>query len=79
MKEIKKERKQRVNLTDKDIEQKWIELEDVLFDEDEDGSLFLASDWWIFEKGTYREEGIWRWFDDHHSKGVGWLLYEFEE
>lgn len=65
-------------MIDKEIEAKWEELEDILFDEDDNGSLYLVSDWWIFPAGTYREEGVWRWFDEHHSKGVGWLLNEYE-
>lgn len=24
------------------------------------------------------EETIWHWFDKHHSKGVGWLMNEYE-
>ena len=23
-------------------------------------------------------ETIWHWFDEHHSKGVGWLMNEYE-
>ena len=60
-------------VTDKELEKLWDELEDVLFIEDEDKALILASDWNDFEAGTTRE-AIWYWFDEHHSKGVGWLL-----
>ena len=63
-------------MTDKEIEQKWNELEDVLFDEIEDGELIIAEDWFLFNKGCNRED-IWHWFDEHHSKGVAWLLYEY--
>lgn len=63
--------------TDKEIEQKWEELEDVLMNEDPDGELILADAWYVFPKGAKREE-IWRWFDERHSKGVAWLLYEYE-
>ena len=58
---------------DCEIEQKWRELEDVPFNEDEDGELFLEENWFMFDKGTSREE-IWHWFDMAHTKGVGWLL-----
>ena len=27
-----------------------------------------------FECGTHREE-VWRWFDEHHTKGVVYLLH----
>lgn len=30
-----------------------------------------------FPVGTDRED-IWHWFDERHSKGVAWLLYEHE-
>lgn len=31
----------------------------------------------MLDKATEREE-IWHWFDEYHSKGVGWLMNEFE-
>lgn len=65
-------------MDDKDIEEKWDELEDVPIDFDENGERVLGCDWFIFDKGTDLEETIWHWFDDHHSKGVGWLLNDYE-
>lgn len=62
---------------DKELEAMWEELEDVLVYEDECGRLCLQADWQGFEAGTDQEE-IWRWFDEHHSKGVGWLMNEYE-
>lgn len=59
---------------DKPFEDKWREFEDVLLDEDE----CLVNNWWLFEKGTHREE-IWHYFDEHHTKGVHYLLYEMED
>lgn len=53
------------------LEEMWEELEDIPFDEDE----CIEQDWNGFSKGTDREE-IWHWFDEQHSKGVYWLLYE---
>ena len=61
----------------KPLEDKWRELADVPFDHAENGDLVLAFKWWLFDKGTEREE-IWKYFDEHHSKGVHYLLYEFE-
>ena len=58
------------------LEKIWDELEDVLFDEDDDGELILADDWYLFAKGTTRTD-IWHWFDDRHSKGIAWLLYDY--
>ncbi len=59
--------------TDKEIEKIWEDLEDVLFLEDDDKSLYLANDWFIFSAGTYRES-IWEWFNQNHSKGLQALL-----
>ena len=64
-------------LDDEVIEQLWEELEDVSFNENGSGSLILDEDWFIFDKGTERED-IWYWFDEYHSKGVGWLMYEYK-
>jgi hypothetical protein len=60
----------------------WEEFANVTFIEntnDDDGSfadLVLSSDWHVFEEGTGRES-IWHWFDDEHSKGVAYLLYDY--
>lgn len=65
--------------SDKEIEKRWLDLEDIPFDYPEETGLkdmAIGQDWLHFEKGTEREE-IWRWFDENHSKGVHWLLYEF--
>lgn len=77
---------------DEEIERIWEELEDILFVEGKDlyeednekykdwkdsSTLVLASDWRDFEAGTSVEE-IWYWFDENHSKGVGWLMNEYE-
>ena len=58
---------------DKPIEDKWRELEDVPFDDE-----YLSENWWLFKKGTHRED-IWHYFDEHHSKGVHYLLYEMNK
>lgn len=63
------------NMTDLDLENLWLELADVPFDDnDPDVDMTLAENWKWFSKGTPREE-IWRWFDERHSKGVAFLLY----
>ena len=63
----------RYNATDRDVEELWNELEDIPIDEDE----CLDVDWQGWSKGAHREE-IWHWFDKHYSKGVGWLMNEYE-
>lgn len=63
--------------TDRELEKLWEELKDVLFEEDDTMNLVLASPWNGFDVGTDRES-IWHWFDEHHSKGVGWLMNEYE-
>ena len=35
----------------------------------------MEEDFLCFPIGTHREE-IWHWFDERHSKGVYYLLYE---
>ena len=59
-------------VSDREIEKLWEELTDVPIDEEE----CLDIDWRDWPKGTHREE-IWHWFDEHHSKGVAWLMYEY--
>ena len=60
-----------------ELERRWLELSSP-FDELEDGTLVLAEDWWLFPKGTDRED-IWHYFDEHHPEGVYALLYEFPD
>lgn len=63
---------------EKNIESKWIELSNIPFEYPEDTGLSdmsLSDDWFIFSKSTERET-IWKWFDQAHSKGVHWLLYQ---
>lgn len=63
--------------TDAEIENLWCDLSDVPFDELPDGRLVLAEDWNQFPAGTDRED-IWHFFDRNHSKGVAYLLYDFD-
>lgn len=64
-------------LNDENIEKLWRELTDITFD-DSENDLVLSEDWFIFDEGTERED-IWHWFDHHHSKGIGWLMNEYEK
>lgn len=59
---------------DRILEERWANLEDVPFDEPPRGDLIMAEDWWLFPKGTERED-IWHFFDENYSKGVAFLLY----
>lgn len=63
---------------DKKLESLWEELEDVPCDEGENGELILSVDWEGFKAGTECED-IWHWFDELHSKGVGYLMNEYEK
>lgn len=63
---------------DKQIEKLWDLLEDVPFDEDEEGRLVLAEDWFGFTKGIDRET-IWYWFDENYSSGLASLMYGEKE
>lgn len=60
-------------LKDKDmyLESLWENLKDVHTDKDE----FIDQFWFIFKKGTFRED-IWHWFDAHYSKGVAKLMFK---
>ena len=65
------------NSIDDDVcKQLWEEFADVLIDYDNpdypDG--IIENDWFIFEAGMERIE-IWRWFDEHYSKGVHALMF----
>lgn len=64
-------------MNDKNVEKLWNELEDITFIEGEDKELYLGSKWLHFEEGTHRED-VWHWFDEEHSKGVAWLMHEYE-
>ena len=64
------------NAKDREIEKLWDELTDVPMYEDENYELCLDVDWQGWTKGT-DVETIWHWFDEHHSKGVGWLMNEY--
>lgn len=71
--------------TDIKIEKMFDNLSNIAFNEGEefcdtwsncDGcNLYLAEDFEIWTKGTARDD-IWRWFDNNHSKGIAYLLYE---
>lgn len=74
-KDCRHECKEDVN--DREVEKLWDDLTDVPVYENEKFELCLDVDWQGWSKGTDREE-IWHWFDEHHSKGVGWLMNEYE-
>lgn len=60
--------------SDEVVELLFDQLENQCVDENED----IDSDFFIWEKGTFRED-IWHWIDERHSKGIHWLMYEREE
>ena len=66
------------DINDREVENLWDELEDVPVYENERFELCLDVDWQGWSKGT-DVETIWHWFDEHHSKGVGWLMNEYEQ
>lgn len=68
------------------VERLWRDFEDILFVEDANNELVLEKEFRIvvksgegskelacFSAGTNRED-IWRWFDQRHYLGVGYLL-----
>lgn len=60
------------------LEKLWIELEDIPFKEIE-GVEYLDDNYIDFEVGETTKEDIWHWFDDRHSKGIHYLLYEYDK
>lgn len=58
-------------MKDKDLEMLWDSLVDVPFNENDE----LEIDFPPFEKGESMYD-IWRYFDEKHSKGVAYLLYQ---
>lgn len=57
------------------LEDLWKTLTDVPMNpETED----MDEDWFIFPKGTNRES-IWHWFDEQHSKGIGWMMENVDD
>lgn len=59
------------------LEEKWREFANVPINYDDpdfpDG--VLECDWFVFEAGEERIEGVWRWFDEHYSGGVHKLMF----
>lgn len=66
-------------LSDKDIEKAWESLENEPFTTNGSGEQVLDDDngWFGFSKGTSQQE-IWHWFDTHYSKGVAYLVNDYE-
>lgn len=58
------------------MEKFWESLEDVPFIENENKELVLDGEFLFFEKGT-PVEVIWSFFDKNHSKGVAYLMNEY--
>lgn len=52
------------------VEELWDNLADVPIDPETEE---LDESYYIWPKGTDKED-IWHWFDEHHSKGVAYLL-----
>ena len=55
----------------------WKILSDVPFDESDSFEMILSEDFFHFPKGTERTD-MWHWFDEMHSKGVAYLINEYE-
>lgn len=58
---------------DKELEKLWDEFTNICIDDDE----CIDTDFDMWKKGTPRED-IWHYFDEEHSKGVYYLIYERE-
>jgi len=62
---------------DKELELLWNDLKDIPCIENDDSKLVIDVDFEYFDKGT-NVEYLWNWFDENHTKGVGWLIYGIE-
>lgn len=65
-------------LDDEFIVETWKSFTDIPVVEDEDDVLVLDEDWFLWKKGTEVQDTIWHWFDDYHSKGLGWMMENIE-
>lgn len=61
-------------LRDSVLEDMWRRFADVPMNPETE---CIEEDWHIFPAGTNRME-IWHWFDERHSGGVYYLLYEMK-
>ena len=61
-----------MEMRDAEIEELWRQFEDVPMNPITEE---IEEDFLHFPIGTSREE-IWHWFDEQHSMGINYLLYE---
>ena len=59
-----------IHLDDEKLEYLWEKFGGIPIDDDEN----ILEDFLGFDLGTHRED-VWRWFDEHHSKGVAYLMH----
>ena len=60
---------------DNHLESLWLELADIPMNPQTET---IEAQFHIFDEGTHKED-IWRWFDQHHSRGVAYLLEKFHK
>ena len=61
-------------MDDRRVEELWQEFADIPMNPVTE---CMEAPFQVFPVGTSRED-IWKWFDEHHSKGVVFLLYNLE-
>lgn len=59
--------------TDEKVEILWKQFEDIPMNPETE---CMEEKFMHFPAGTPRED-IWGWFDEHHSRGIYYLLYDF--
>lgn len=64
---------------DKIMEKFWDEFEDVPFYSDENGIEYLDEEFLGFKVNNTSKQEIWLWFNERHSRGIHYLLYEYEK
>ena len=58
---------------DKFVERLWKENGNIAWDENKRGELVLGQSWRGFPVGTFTQDDWFKWVDQAHSKGVGWV------
>ena len=55
------------------VERLWKENTNIAWTENECGELVLDQNWRGFPIGNFTQDDWFRWVDEFHSKGVGWV------
>lgn len=59
------------------MRKQWEEFSDVTinYDDPDHPDGVIENDWFVFSAGADRINDIWRWFDEHYSRGIYKLMF----